>query len=137
MGGYRNPTQPDEPMVLHLVHVPVVPGIDEPRTALRAARSLLLQRTFADYEQAVRTDLSRMLGPGGFDVQRDILAITVNRWSHGYAWGGTSLLDEDGSATMQRARRPVGRVTIANSDAGWSAYAHAAIDQAHRAVAEL
>jgi spermidine dehydrogenase len=28
-------------------------------------------------------------------------------------------------------------VTIANSDAGWSAYAHAAIDQAHRAVAEL
>jgi spermidine dehydrogenase len=31
----------------------------------------------------------------------------------------------------------VGNVTIANSDAGWSAYAHVAIDQAHRAVNEL
>jgi spermidine dehydrogenase len=139
MGGYRNPTRPEEPMVLHLVHVPTVPGIDEPRTALRAARSLLLQRTFADYEHAVRTDLSRMLGPGGFDGERDILAITVNRWSHGYAWGGNSLLGDgaDDEDTMRRARRPVGRVTIANSDAGWSAYAHAAIDQAHRAVGEL
>lgn len=139
MGGYRNPTRPDEPMVLHLVHVPAVAGIDEPRAALRAARALLLQKTFADYEQAVRRDLSRMLGPGGFDDQRDILAITVNRWSHGYSWGGSSLLDdgEDDAATMRLARRPVGRVTIANSDAGWSAYAHTAIDQAHRAVDEL
>ena len=38
---------------------------------------------------------------------------------------------------LRRARRPVGNVTIANSDAGWAAYAHAAIDQAHRAVNEL
>jgi spermidine dehydrogenase len=139
MGGYHHPERADEPMVLHLVHVPTVPGIDEPRAALRASRALLLQKTFADYEDAVRRDLSRMLGPGGFDDRRDILAITVNRWSHGYAWGGNSLLDgdEDDADTMRRARRPVGRVTIANSDAGWSAYAHAAVDQAHRAVGEL
>ncbi len=139
MGGYRNPTRPDEPMVLHLVHVPTVPGSNEPRTALRAARSLLLRQTFADHEHAVRTDLSRMLGPGGFDDQRDILAITVNRWSHGYAWGVNTLVDDEdeAAATIELARRKSGRVTIANSDAGWEAYAHAAIDQAHRAVGEF
>ena len=139
MGGYGHPSRPDQPMVLHLVHVPTAPGIDEPRTALRAARSLLLQKTFADHEHAVRTDLSRMLGPGGFDAQRDILAITVNRWSHGYAWGVNTLVDDEDAAesTIELARRKLGRVTIANSDAGWEAYAHAAIDQAHRAVGEF
>lgn len=139
MGGYRNPVKPDEPMVLHMVHVPTVPGIDEPRAALRASRHLLLQATFADHEAAIRRDLSRMLGPGGFHDRTDILAITVNRWSHGYAWGLNTLVDDKDEAhgSMRRARRPVGNVTIANSDAGWAAYAHAAIDQSHRAVSEL
>lgn len=125
--------------MLHLVHVPVVPGIDDPRAALRAARRLLLTRRFEDYETAIRTDLSRMLGPGGFDAARDMLAITVNRWSHGYSWGPNTLVDDwdEHEAVIETARRPVGRVTIANSDSGWSAYAHVAIDEARRAVGEL
>ena len=45
------------------------------------------------------------------------IAISVRRW--------------------RRARQPIGRVAIANSDAGWDAYAHVAIDQADRAVREL
>jgi spermidine dehydrogenase len=139
IGGYRNSRDPSQPILLHMVHVPVVPGIDEPRSELRAARGLLLNASFADHEQAIRRDLSRMLGPGGFDDRRDILAITVNRWSHGYAWGMNSLVEEEGEAdsAMRLARRRVGRVSIANSDAGWAAYAHAAIDEAYRAVGEL
>jgi spermidine dehydrogenase len=139
MGGYRCPRNPSEPMVLHLVHVPSVPGVDDPRAALRAARRLLLARRFDDYEAAIRTDLNRMLGPGGFDAGRDILAITVNRWSHGYSWGANTLVDDwdEHEAVVDAARRPVGRVTIANSDSAWSAYAHKAIDEAHRAVGEL
>ena len=139
IGDYRNSRQPSEPIVLHMVHVPTVPGITDPRSELRAARAQLLTATFADYEQAIRRDLSRMLGPGGFDDRRDILAITVNRWSHGYAWGMNSLVEDEATAdaAMLRARKRVGRVAIANSDAGWSAYAHAAIDQAYRAVGEL
>jgi spermidine dehydrogenase len=138
MGGYRCPRDPSEPMLLHLVHVPSVPGIDDPRVALRAARGLLLQRRFADYEAAIRTDLTRMLGPGGFDAE-DILAITVNRWSHGYAWGTNTLVDDwdEHESIIKTARRRAGRVTIANSDSAWSAYAHAAIDEARRAVDEL
>jgi spermidine dehydrogenase len=38
---------------------------------------------------------------------------------------------------MQRARQPLGAVAIANSDAGWDPYLHAAVDQAWRAVSEL
>jgi spermidine dehydrogenase len=79
-----------------------------------------------------------MLGPAGFVPERDIAAITVNRWPHGYGYVENSLFDpENYDETLDRARLKVGRVAIANSDAGGDAYAHLAIDQAARAVKEL
>ena len=85
--------------------------------------------------------MARTLGGGGFDPARDILAITVNRWPHGYAYQYNSLFDpfwlEGGEPPCVRARRPFGRIAIANSDADAYSYTDAAIDQAHRAVREL
>jgi len=80
-----------------------------------------------------------MLGPGGFESARDIAAITLNRWPHGYAYEENSLFDAEakGPATFEIARARAGQVAIANSDAAWNAYAHEAIDQAWRAVGEL
>ena len=82
--------------------------------------------TFADFEARIRDELDRMLGPGGFSSARDIAAITVNRWSHGYGYVENSLFDGDDYArpSWSAARQPVGRVAIANSDAGGDAYAH-------------
>jgi spermidine dehydrogenase len=140
LGGYRHPRDPDKPMCLHLVHVPGEPnqGLDA-RDQFRIGRQKLLDMTFAQLEERIRDDLDRMLGPGGFVSSRDIAAVTVNRWSHGYAYDKNSLFDDDGefAATARLARRKVGRVAIANSDSEWSAYAHSAIDAAGRAVREL
>ena len=95
--------------------------------------------TFADFEMRIRDQLDRMLGPGGFASARDIAAITVNRWPHGYGYVGNSLFDPDDydERVVKLARQPFGRIAIANSDAGGDAYAHLAIDQAARAVREL
>jgi spermidine dehydrogenase len=140
LGDYRFARTPDEPMALHLVHVPWLkaPGLDL-RTRFRAGRAQLFGMPFDAFEAKAREELTRMLGPGGFDADRDIAAITVNRWGHGYSYSGSSLFDKDGDdeAIPAAARRRAGRVAFANSDAGWDPYAHAAIDQAHRAVAEL
>jgi spermidine dehydrogenase len=139
LGGYRNSRDPAEPMVLHMVHVPGAPnsGLDA-RAQFRAGRTKLLDMTFAEFEMKIRDELDRMLGPGGFSSAHDIMAITVNRWSHGYGYVANSLFDgDDYEDTLRRARRPAGRVAIANSDAGGDAYAHLAIDQAERAVREL
>lgn len=95
---------------------------------------------FEEYEQEVRTVLDGMLGPAGFSVERDILAITVNRWPHGYAYEYRDLYDPlfpEGRAPHHFARRPWGNVTIANADAGASAYLGNAIEQALRSVQEL
>lgn len=80
-----------------------------------------------------------MLGRGGFDAGRDILAITVNRWSHGYSYSPNSLYDdvEQMQARLGLARAKLGNIVFANSDTAWDAYAHSAMEEAARAVAEL
>jgi spermidine dehydrogenase len=140
LGGYRHPRDPAEPMVLHLEHVPGAPnsGLDA-RAQFRIGREKLLTMTFADFETRIRDQLDRMLGPAGFSSGRDIAAITVNRWPHGYGYVANSLFDPDDyeERVLEVARRTHGRVAIANSDAGGDAYAHLAIDQAGRAVRDL
>jgi spermidine dehydrogenase len=140
LGGYRHPRDPTEPIVLHLEHVPGAPnsGLDA-RAQFHIGQAKLLAMTFADFETRIRDQLDRMLGPGGFDSARDITAITVNRWPHGYGYVANSLFDPDDydDRVLKLARQPFARVAIANSDAGGDAYAHLAINEAARAVQEL
>ena len=140
MGGYEHPRDPAKAIGLHMVYVPTTPNVGmNARDQARTGRAKLYGQSFDQLEAQLRDQLQRMLGPGGFDHQRDILAITVNRWSHGYACFTNSLYDDAAQTEqwMEKAKKPLGNVTIANSDAGWSAYAHAAIDEAWRAVGEL
>ncbi len=140
LGGYLAPRDPARPICLHMVMVPHVDGLGgDQRAQSRAARGLVYTTTFEQYEAAIRDQLQRMLGAGGFEQQRDILAITVNRWPHGYSYYSNPLFDgeDGGESVMLRARQPLGQVSIANSDAGWDPYVHGAIDQAWRAVSEL
>jgi spermidine dehydrogenase len=126
-------------MCLHLSHIAGAPnqGLDA-RSQFRVGRQKILEMSFDHIEARIRDELDRMLGPGGFSSDRDIAAISVNRWSHGYSYTPNSLFDqEDYQSTMVRARQPHGRVAIANSDSEWSAYTHSAIDSAYRAVQEL
>ena len=139
LGQYRFARTPDEPTLVHLTHIPHF-ALDPPdrREALREARRQLYVRPFGDFEAALRDELMRILGPGGFDADRDIAGITVNRWGHGYAYDPNPLSDPDSTGLdSEAARATVGRISLAGSDAAWEAYAHAAIDQAHRAAAEV
>jgi spermidine dehydrogenase len=140
MGGQRYAQSADEPILLHLGKV-VVPGDGTPARAQAAqGRAMLLGWDFAFLEGQVRTLLDGALREFGFDSARDIEAITVNRWAHGYAYEYMRPWDRywpRGPLPCEHARRGWGRVAIANSDAGAYAYAHSAIDQATRAVQEL
>jgi len=124
LGEHQQDWAPNKPVVLHMIAAPASETAGGSlRIRFRAARHLLLSMSFADYEREVREHLAGMLAGGGFDAARDIAAITVNRWPHGYAYEGDPLHDPEWPE--------------ANSDAGASAYVDSAIDQAHRAVTEL
>jgi spermidine dehydrogenase len=142
VGGYHPAWRPEDPCVLQSFS-----GFSDPLPAgaglaaeARAARGKLLTMSFEDFEREVRRILSGLLGPGGFDAAHDILAITVNRWPHGYARDHLDLEDADWNMDPPpeaTGRQRFGNIAIANSDAGADAYTHAAIDQAWRAVNDL
>jgi spermidine dehydrogenase len=139
LGQYSFPSKPDEPAVLFMLRTPCQPGLPM-RDQNRAGRTELLQTPFAQFERNIRDQLGRMLGGAGFDPANDISAITVNRWAHGYAYTPNALFDPDwkeGQQPWVLGRKPFGRIAIANSDSGASAYTDVAIDQGLRAVDEI
>ena len=140
LGGYRAPRDPSQPICLHLEHTPCAPdsGLDM-RAQYRIGRGYLYTASFEELEADIRDELGRMLGAGGFDFDRDVAAITINRWPHGYSYTPTPLYDDPEVQKARRAaaRRAIGRISIAGADSGWDAYTHVAIDEAHRAVLEI
>jgi spermidine dehydrogenase len=145
MGDYRFPQSPDEPVLLHLEHIPLAPGLTAPEQ-FRAGSRALLEISFETFERNVRDQLGRILGPGGFDPARDIAGITVNRWPHGYAY---SFDAESGDVAWwpkwwRHDRRPwvdarqrVGNIAFAGTDAASNAMTQSAIEEAHRSVHSL
>ena len=139
MGGYEFTQKSDESCLIHLQYVPVGPG-STAREKQRTGRMKLLTMDFATFERNIRDQLVRILGPAGFEPDNDIEAITVNRWPHGYTYEYNSLYDPvwaPGQAPHEIARKPFGKIHIANSDAGAFAYTNEAIDQGYRAVQEI
>jgi spermidine dehydrogenase len=139
LGQYQFPHNPEEPMVLFMLRTPCKPGLPQ-RDQNRAGRAELMQTPFSKFERNIRDQLSRMLGSAGFAPAKDIEGITVNRWAHGYAFTPNALFDPDWKEEEKPwvlGRQPFGKIAIANSDAGASAYSNVAIDQAHRAIGEI
>jgi len=139
LGKYQFPSKPEEPAVLFMLRTPCKPGLPV-RDQNRAGRTELLETPYSKFERNIREQLGRMLGGAGFDPARDIEGIIVNRWAHGYAFTpfGLDLPEwKAGQEPWVLGRQPFGRIAVANSDAGASAYTDTAIDQAFRAVGEI
>ena len=145
MGDYRTARSPDEPIVLRLSAYFDVPGSGLSRREQHLiGRKRMLETPFATFEQHIRDQLTRVLGVSGFQDQRDILGITVNRWPHGYTYSYNPLSDPEEWAYSTTPERPavvgrqrVGRIAIANADASASPHTDGAINEAYRAVNEL
>ena len=139
MDGYQHPSNPDEPILLHWDAAPSKLGMP-PRQGVKVGRQELFKMTFADLERPMRDLIARSMGSAGFDPARDIQAITINRWAHGYSFEYGAPFDlsfyPNGPLPGEVAARPFGRVTFANTDRSSRAYIDSAIDAAYQAVKE-
>jgi spermidine dehydrogenase len=141
MGDYQYTNGPDQPAILHGTFCPTSPGqgLNQKQQNV-AGMQRLYEMSFDEYEKQILRQLNGSLEKGGFDAERDIAAITVNRWPHGYAYEYNDLYDppefgpERGPHIL--GRKQIGRISIANSDSSAYAYVNGAIDAAGRAVAE-
>ena len=143
VGGYEPPRGPDDPMVVFMMNSPMtITTSDEQgsgRDQLRMGRHKIYATPFASYEQDIREQLQSLLGKHGFNHERDIRAITVNRIPHGYSYPYLALDDpkwEEGQAPHEIGRAQFGRISIANTDSEAIALMDAAFDAAWRAVKE-
>ena len=139
LGAYKRSQTPDEPMILHMCYVHHDQEHKGPEL-WREGRRRLLTTPFSVFEQHVKDQLDQALRSAGFDAERDVRAITVNRWSHGYAYSPELLWEPEWKSEAEKpwviGRQRFGRIAIANSDAGAKADTNCAITQAWRAVQE-
>ncbi len=140
LGRYRRSQTPDDPMVLHMCYVHHDNTHKGPEL-WREGRRRLLGTPFSVFEHHVRDQLDQALAGAGFDAARDVRAITVNRWPHGYAYSPELLWEPEWKSESEKpwviGRQRFGRIAIANSDAGARADTNSAISQAWRAVGEV
>ena len=138
VGETSAPLHPDKPIVLTF-YVPFhTPGFD-PRTQVTLGRAELLGTGYSEYERRIRRQLTRLFAPAGFDHQRDIRGIVLNRWGHAYVVSTPGLLLD--TATGRSPRNTVmngyGRVAIGHSELEGLQHWGPAADQGRRAAQRL
>lgn len=140
IGDYKAALKPEDPMILHMCHVPWVPDVKGPEQ-WRVGRHRILTTPYETFESHVFSQLDQALSSTGFVAERDISAITVNRWPHGYSYNPDLIWEQTYASEDEKpwviGRQPIGNIYIANSDAGARADTNCAITQAYRAINEI
>jgi spermidine dehydrogenase len=130
---------PDSPVVLTLKVLFPHAGLPLQEQG-NLGRAELLSTSFRDYERKIRSQLAEMFSRSGFDPNRDIAGIVLNRWGHAYVSPQPGFFfGKDGKPAPRQVLRaaPFGRIAFANTDLSGAPDHRTAIEEAHRAVGQL
>jgi spermidine dehydrogenase len=130
---------PDSPVVLTLKVLYAYPGLSTEDQGHRG-RGEMLGMSFRDYERQIREQFYAMFSAAGFDVQRDIAGIVLNRWGHAYCNPQPGFFfGKNGQPAPRETLRgaPFGRIAFANTDLAGAMDHRFSILEAQRAVGQL
>jgi spermidine dehydrogenase len=137
VGGYRPPLDPSKPTVLSFYTPFFYPGEDIRAQAARG-RAELLQTSFREYERQILGQMVKLFGASGFDPQRDVAGLILNRWGHAYSvpypgfYGGSS-----GQAPRDIIRQGYGRIAFGHSELDGLQHYGPAADEGRRAFHQV
>jgi spermidine dehydrogenase len=138
--GTLEPTiSPDSPIVLSLKVLYSYPGLSTQEQGIRG-RTELLATSFREYEERIRQQFTEMFANSGFDAQRDIAGIILNRWGHAYLSPQPGFFfGKDGKGAPRETLRKAhfGRIAFANTDLAGAMDHRFSILEAERAVNQL
>jgi spermidine dehydrogenase len=100
----------------------------------------MLGTSFAEYERRIREQFIAMFARSGFDSQRDIAGIVLNRWGHAYLNPQPGFFfGNNGQPAPREILRnaPFGRIAFANTDLAGAMDHRYSILEAQRAVGQL
>ena len=135
------PLDPGKPTVLTMYNSFCLPGLPVEQQTI-AARMKMFGMSYASIEKQVREQFTKMFGGAGFDADRDIAGVTVNRQGHAYVVTPPGFFfGKDGaSAPSDVIRQPHGRIAFAHSELMgyqmWEGAAHEG-ERAARQLAEI
>jgi spermidine dehydrogenase len=140
MTGIENSTiGPDSPIVLSVKVLYSYPGYSTEEQGNRG-RAEMLGTSFKDYEARIRQQFTEMFAGAGFDAQRDIAGIILNRWGHAYLSPQPGFFfGKNGQPPPRQILRdaPFGRIAFANTDLAGAMDHRFSILEAKRAVEQL
>ncbi|HUN63331.1 MAG TPA: FAD/NAD(P)-binding protein [Candidatus Sulfotelmatobacter sp.] len=130
---------PDAPIVLSLKCIYAYPGLPTEEQGNRG-RMELLSTSFRDYERRIRQQFTDMFASSGFDAQRDIAGIVLNRWGHAYLSPQPGFFfGKNGQPAPREILRKAsfGRIAFANTDLAGAMDHRFSILEAQRAINQL
>jgi spermidine dehydrogenase len=130
---------PDSPIVIPVKVLYSYPGLSTEDQGKRG-RMEMFGTPFRDYERSIREQFTAMFGNAGFDAQRDIAGIVLNRWGHAYVSPQPGFFfGREGQPAPREILRsaPFGRITFANSELAGTMDHRFSILEGQRAVGLL
>ncbi len=132
-GAFTPPLHPDKPVVLTFYT-----GIYEAGRSAKEqgdeGRKKLLTTSYADYERAIRKQLTTLFSTSGFNASDDIAGIVLNRWGHarviqppGFYYGSNGK-----PSPRQIVERGFGKIVVAHSELNGHQSATGALAQGKR-----
>ena len=111
------PLDPEKPTVLTMYNSFCIPGLRVEQETV-TARMKMFAMSYASIEKQVRDQFTKMFGVAGFDADRDIAGITVNRQGHGYVVTPPGFFfGKDGNLPPSDViREPHGRIAFAHAE---------------------
>ena len=138
-GGVEPTISSDAPVVLTVKVLYSYPGYSTEDQGHRG-RGEMLTTSFREYECRIRQQFAAMFAGSGFDAERDIAGIVLNRWGHAYLNPQPGFFfGKDGKPAPRDVLRaaPFGRIAFANTDLAGAMDHRYSILEAYRAIGQL
>lgn len=132
------PLDPSKPTVLTMYNSFCIPGLPVEQQTV-AARMKMFGMSYAQIEKQIREQFTKMFAAGGFDADRDIAGITVNRQGHAYVVTPPGFFfGKDGEpAPADVIRKPHGRIAFAHAELMGYQMWEGAVHEGERAAEQI
>lgn len=135
VGDYRPPLHPDKPAVLTFYVSFHEPGLSAEEQGERG-RKTLLGTSYTGFESQITGQMRRLFSDAGFDAEKDIAGVILNRWTYAYVNPQPGFyFGKNGSpAPRDIIREPFGRISFAHAELNGHQHWVAAVDEGRRAA---
>ncbi|MDG1995510.1 MAG: hypothetical protein P8J14_03370 [Emcibacteraceae bacterium] len=138
VGDYQPEIDPDKPTIVTFYVPFYYPDLDMIEQGMKG-RAELFSTSYAQYETKIRAQMVELFGDTGFDPDKDIDGIILNRWGHAYVTPQPGFFfGIDGKpAPSDVIRKGFGRIAFTHSELQGMQHWGPAADEGKRAVKQL